>query len=157
MCKMKTRIVTDYIVDIENIDDLIYIDEKYLDKYLEIELEEDEAYELVEEIIKEDTQIDLLAYDINFIDSKTITKMLKENFDEDDKEASYIKKTLIEKYSNGVMNDPIEYVMNSICRLEERYVEEILENTKLNMKIYVDYNKSIKESKLIKLIYRLFK
>lgn len=157
MCKMKTRIVTDYIVDIENIDDLIYINEKYLNKYLEIELEEDEVYELVEEIIKEDTQIDLLAYDINFIDSKTITKMLKENFDEDDKEASYIKKTLIEKYSNGVMNNTIEYVMNSICRLEERYVGEILENTELNMKIYIDYNDSIKESNLIRLIYRLFK
>lgn len=157
MCKMKTRIVTDYIVDIENIDDLIYIDEKYLNKYLEIELEEDEVYELVEEIIKEDTQIDLLAYDINFIDSKTITKMLKENFDEDDKEASYIKKTLIEKYSNGVMNNTIEYVMNSICRLEERYVGEILENTELNMKIYIDYNDSIRESNLIRLIYRLFK
>lgn len=119
---MKTQIVSIELDSIEQIDDeLSYIKKKdYSGLKVQIELDIDEVYELIERIIYEDTQIELSDYDIildgeNCLD-EGLSSLLEYVSNEDERE--YLKKNLCKKYSPGVMNNLIDYVLQITCETE---------------------------------------
>lgn len=155
---MITRIVSSPFTELKDLkEEMDYIKKKdFTNLVVEIELREQELYELIENVIEQDTQIDLLEYDINLIDYKTLEKAL--NHIENEDEQKYIKETLCEQYSVGVMNNTIEYIINSLCNPSETFTNEfysIEEERYVNFYIEID-NFVEYSSRLIKNIDRLF-
>lgn len=114
---MNIKIVSELMDNIKEVEEEIqYIKKRDFNNLIvKIEMNIQEAYEIMDKMIYDDTQINLLENDILIEDLEDV---LSSEEAEDDIEYKYIKDTLCKKYSPGILKDAMQYVFQLACNTE---------------------------------------
>lgn len=117
---MNIKIVSELLSNVEEMkEEIKYIKKKdFTNLKVQIELDMQEVHEMMEQIIYDDTQINLLESDILIEDLERILNSEDVEYDE---EYKYIKNTLCKTYSPGILKDAVQYVLQLTCDTEIFY------------------------------------